>query len=217
MVFRWNQLQRSQNFLLLLDAWKESQLWWWTSPNQWKKVGMIEVDLLSWTDLNLLLLNEYAHCFSLNRLSYVKRNIWLCAEGNLSTGRLVYLFCVVCQIFCSGLPNTYISSFFASLDWYETICSNLWWVEFDIVMLFYAVHPMFSLFIVFFPLLTAGLKLFAKHSSQFGICLMDHYTSIFDVMSKLCGHINGELKKRSYTALESFLKQVFSVYWLFNV
>lgn len=32
--------------------------------------------------------------------------------------------------------------------------------------------------------------------------------SIFDVMSKHCGHINGELKKRSYTALESFLKQV---------
>lgn len=72
---------------------------------------------------------------------------------------------------------------------------------------------MFSLFIVFIYLFsTAGLKLFAKHSSQFGGCLMDHYMSIFDVMSKLCGHINGELKKRSYTALESFLKQVFSVY-----
>uniref|UniRef100_A0A671MAS8 DNA-dependent protein kinase catalytic subunit n=1 Tax=Sinocyclocheilus anshuiensis TaxID=1608454 RepID=A0A671MAS8_9TELE len=53
-----------------------------------------------------------------------------------------------------------------------------------------------------------GLKLFAKHSSQFGSCLMDHYMSIFDVMSKLCGHINAELKKSSYTALESFLKQV---------
>lgn len=38
---------------------------------------------------------------------------------------------------------------------------------------------------------------------------MDHYVSIFDVMSKHCGHINAELKKSSYTALESFLKQVF--------
>jgi len=54
--------------------------------------------------------------------------------------------------------------------------------------------------------------MFAKHSSQFGNCLMDHYMSIFDVMSKLCGHINGELKKSSYTALESFLKQVFLIY-----
>lgn len=59
-----------------------------------------------------------------------------------------------------------------------------------------------------YAVIFAGLKLFAKHSSQFGNCLMDHYMSIFDVMSKLCGHINGELKKSSYTALESFLKQV---------
>lgn len=60
--------------------------------------------------------------------------------------------------------------------------------------------------------LTAGLKLFTKHSNQFGSCLMDHYVSIFDVMSKLCGHINGELKKSSYVALESFLKQVCSLF-----
>uniref|UniRef100_A0A672S298 DNA-dependent protein kinase catalytic subunit n=1 Tax=Sinocyclocheilus grahami TaxID=75366 RepID=A0A672S298_SINGR len=59
-----------------------------------------------------------------------------------------------------------------------------------------------------YAVIFAGLKLFAKHSSQFGSCLMDHYMSIFDVMSKLCGHINVELKKSSYTALESFLKQV---------
>ncbi|KAF4110944.1 hypothetical protein G5714_007975 [Onychostoma macrolepis] len=59
-----------------------------------------------------------------------------------------------------------------------------------------------------YAVIFAGLKLFAKHSSQFGSSLMDHYMSIFDVMSKLCGHINGEMKKRSYTALESFLKQV---------
>uniref|UniRef100_A0A9J8AJD6 DNA-dependent protein kinase catalytic subunit n=1 Tax=Cyprinus carpio carpio TaxID=630221 RepID=A0A9J8AJD6_CYPCA len=59
-----------------------------------------------------------------------------------------------------------------------------------------------------YAVIFAGLKLFAKHSSQFGSCLMDHYMSIFDVMSKHCGHINAELKKSSYTALESFLKQV---------
>uniref|UniRef100_A0AAR2IVV3 DNA-dependent protein kinase catalytic subunit n=1 Tax=Pygocentrus nattereri TaxID=42514 RepID=A0AAR2IVV3_PYGNA len=54
----------------------------------------------------------------------------------------------------------------------------------------------------------AGLKLFAKHAGQFSSCLMDHYRTVFDVMSKLCGHINGEMKKTSYMALESFLKQV---------
>ncbi|XP_056629192.1 DNA-dependent protein kinase catalytic subunit isoform X2 [Triplophysa dalaica] len=59
-----------------------------------------------------------------------------------------------------------------------------------------------------YAVIFAGLKLFTKHSNQFGSCLMDNYVSIFDVMSKLCGHINGELKKSSYVALESFLKQV---------
>nr|XP_055063378.1 DNA-dependent protein kinase catalytic subunit [Misgurnus anguillicaudatus] len=59
-----------------------------------------------------------------------------------------------------------------------------------------------------YAVIFAGLRLFAKHSNQFGSCLMDHYMSIFEVMSKLCGHINAELKKSSYTALESFLKQV---------
>uniref|UniRef100_A0A8B9RNH4 DNA-dependent protein kinase catalytic subunit n=1 Tax=Astyanax mexicanus TaxID=7994 RepID=A0A8B9RNH4_ASTMX len=54
----------------------------------------------------------------------------------------------------------------------------------------------------------AGLKLFAKHAGQFSSCLMDHYRTVFDVMSKLCGHINAEMKKTSYSALESFLKQV---------
>ena len=56
--------------------------------------------------------------------------------------------------------------------------------------------------------LTAGLKLLGKHAAQFGSCLMDHYKALFDVMSKLCGHINGEMKKTSYYALEAFLKQV---------
>ncbi|KAG5837285.1 hypothetical protein ANANG_G00237680 [Anguilla anguilla] len=54
----------------------------------------------------------------------------------------------------------------------------------------------------------AGLRLFAKHAAQFSSCLMDHYRTVFDVMSKLCGHRNVEMKKASYYALESFLKQV---------
>ncbi|KAF4089760.1 hypothetical protein AMELA_G00069750 [Ameiurus melas] len=54
----------------------------------------------------------------------------------------------------------------------------------------------------------AALKLFTKHAGQFSSCLMDHYRTVFDVMSKLCGHINPEMKKTSYFALESFLKQV---------
>ncbi|CAK6951979.1 LOW QUALITY PROTEIN: DNA-dependent protein kinase catalytic subunit [Scomber scombrus] len=54
----------------------------------------------------------------------------------------------------------------------------------------------------------AGLRLLGRHASQFSSCLMDHYRALFDVMSKLCGHINGEMKKTSYYALESFLKQV---------
>lgn len=37
---------------------------------------------------------------------------------------------------------------------------------------------------------------------------MDNYRVLFDVMSKLCGHVNGEMKKTSYYALEAFLKQV---------
>ncbi|XP_023688567.2 DNA-dependent protein kinase catalytic subunit isoform X1 [Paramormyrops kingsleyae] len=57
----------------------------------------------------------------------------------------------------------------------------------------------------------AGLRLFARHSSQFSSCLMDHYKTVFDVMSKWCGHINVEMKKTSYYALESFLKQIASL------
>ncbi|XP_068437827.1 DNA-dependent protein kinase catalytic subunit [Clinocottus analis] len=54
----------------------------------------------------------------------------------------------------------------------------------------------------------AGLRLLARHASQFSSCLMDHYRALFEVMSKLCGHINPEMKKTSYYALEAFLKQV---------
>lgn len=55
---------------------------------------------------------------------------------------------------------------------------------------------------------TAGLRLIARHAYQFSSCLMENYRSLFEVMSKLCGHINAEMKKTSYYALESFLKQV---------
>lgn len=58
------------------------------------------------------------------------------------------------------------------------------------------------------PSKKAGLHLLARHAAQFSSCLMDHYRVLFDVMSKLCGHINGEMKKTSYYALEAFLKQV---------
>lgn len=62
--------------------------------------------------------------------------------------------------------------------------------------------------IISLPPKTAGLHLLARHAAQFSSCLMDHYRVLFDVMSKLCGHINGEMKKTSYYALEAFLKQV---------
>ncbi|XP_075945492.1 DNA-dependent protein kinase catalytic subunit-like isoform X1 [Anarhichas minor] len=54
----------------------------------------------------------------------------------------------------------------------------------------------------------AGLRLLARHASQFSSCLMDNYRALFEVMSRLCGHINAEMKKTSYYALEAFLKQV---------
>ncbi|XP_022045230.2 DNA-dependent protein kinase catalytic subunit [Acanthochromis polyacanthus] len=54
----------------------------------------------------------------------------------------------------------------------------------------------------------AGLRLLARHASQFSSCLIDHYRALFEIMSKLCGHINAEMKKTSYFALEAFLKQV---------
>ncbi|XP_034023252.1 DNA-dependent protein kinase catalytic subunit-like [Thalassophryne amazonica] len=54
----------------------------------------------------------------------------------------------------------------------------------------------------------AGLRLFARHACQFSSCLMDNCRVLFEVMCKLCGHINAEMKKTSYSALEAFLKQV---------
>lgn len=55
---------------------------------------------------------------------------------------------------------------------------------------------------------SAGLQLLAKHAFQFSTCFMDHYRTLFELMSNLCGHINPEMKKTSSYALEAFLKQV---------
>ncbi|XP_029447109.1 DNA-dependent protein kinase catalytic subunit isoform X2 [Rhinatrema bivittatum] len=54
----------------------------------------------------------------------------------------------------------------------------------------------------------AGLHMLAIHACQFGACLMDNYRSLFEVMSKWCGHTNAELKKAGHLALDSFLKQI---------
>ncbi|XP_030070017.1 DNA-dependent protein kinase catalytic subunit [Microcaecilia unicolor] len=57
----------------------------------------------------------------------------------------------------------------------------------------------------------AGLHMLAIHASQFGSCLMDNYRSLYEVMSKWCGHTNADLKKAGHLALESFLKQIASI------
>ncbi|XP_038665232.1 DNA-dependent protein kinase catalytic subunit isoform X1 [Scyliorhinus canicula] len=54
----------------------------------------------------------------------------------------------------------------------------------------------------------AGLRLFTLHASQFSTCLMDSYQTLFEMMSKWCGHSNAEMKKGGYAALESFLKEI---------
>ncbi|XP_051006522.1 DNA-dependent protein kinase catalytic subunit [Acomys russatus] len=54
----------------------------------------------------------------------------------------------------------------------------------------------------------AGLRLLTLHASQFTPCLLDSYTTLFEVLSKWCSHPNMELKKAAHSALESFLKQV---------
>uniref|UniRef100_A0A4W3HU56 DNA-dependent protein kinase catalytic subunit n=1 Tax=Callorhinchus milii TaxID=7868 RepID=A0A4W3HU56_CALMI len=69
-----------------------------------------------------------------------------------------------------------------------------------------AINPQIDLKRYAVPL--AGLRLFTLHSSQFGTCLMDNYRTVFEKMKKSCGHTNSEMKKASYSALESFLKQV---------
>ncbi|XP_078072249.1 DNA-dependent protein kinase catalytic subunit isoform X3 [Mustelus asterias] len=54
----------------------------------------------------------------------------------------------------------------------------------------------------------AGLRLFTLHASQFSTYLMDSYQTLFEMMSKWCGHSNAEVKKAGYAALESFLKEI---------
>uniref|UniRef100_A0A803SLW3 DNA-dependent protein kinase catalytic subunit n=1 Tax=Anolis carolinensis TaxID=28377 RepID=A0A803SLW3_ANOCA len=54
----------------------------------------------------------------------------------------------------------------------------------------------------------AGLQLFSKHSVQFSTCLLENYVSLFEVMSKWCGHQNVEVKKAAHSALDAFLKQI---------
>ncbi|XP_054250756.1 DNA-dependent protein kinase catalytic subunit [Indicator indicator] len=54
----------------------------------------------------------------------------------------------------------------------------------------------------------AGLQLFTWHAAQFGALLLDNYISLFETISKWCGHNNPELKKASHSALDSFLKQI---------
>ncbi|XP_041045109.1 DNA-dependent protein kinase catalytic subunit isoform X2 [Carcharodon carcharias] len=54
----------------------------------------------------------------------------------------------------------------------------------------------------------AGLRLFTLHATQFSTFLMDSYQTLFEMMSKWCGHSNMEVKKAGYAALESFLKEI---------
>ncbi|KAI1243372.1 hypothetical protein IHE44_0000969 [Lamprotornis superbus] len=54
----------------------------------------------------------------------------------------------------------------------------------------------------------AGLQLFIWHSAQFGALLMDNYVYLYEVFCKWCGHTHQELKKASYSALDSFTKQI---------
>ncbi|XP_077348787.1 DNA-dependent protein kinase catalytic subunit isoform X2 [Lithobates pipiens] len=54
----------------------------------------------------------------------------------------------------------------------------------------------------------AGLNIMALHASQFSNYLIENYRSLFEVMSKWCGHANHEMKRLAFIALESFLKQV---------
>uniref|UniRef100_A0A8U8BGC8 DNA-dependent protein kinase catalytic subunit n=1 Tax=Geospiza parvula TaxID=87175 RepID=A0A8U8BGC8_GEOPR len=65
-----------------------------------------------------------------------------------------------------------------------------------------AINPQVNLYV------NSGLQLFSWHSAQFGALLLDNYMSLYEVMSKWCGHTHQELKKASYSALDSFLKQI---------
>ncbi|MEE6464048.1 hypothetical protein FKM82_006146 [Ascaphus truei] len=58
------------------------------------------------------------------------------------------------------------------------------------------------------PQVETGLHLLTLHASQFSTYLMDNYRSLFEVMSKWCGHTNHDMKKLGFAALHSFLKQI---------
>ncbi|XP_053322155.1 DNA-dependent protein kinase catalytic subunit [Spea bombifrons] len=58
---------------------------------------------------------------------------------------------------------------------------------------------------------SAGLQLLACHASQFGSYLMENYQSLFQVVSKWCGHSNHEMRKLAVVAMDSFLKQVAAI------
>ncbi|KAM8966776.1 DNA-dependent protein kinase catalytic subunit [Pelodytes ibericus] len=58
---------------------------------------------------------------------------------------------------------------------------------------------------------SAGLQLLALHASQFNVYLMENYRSLFEVMSRWCGHSNHEMKKLSFAAMDSFLKQIAAI------
>ncbi|KAM4688942.1 DNA-dependent protein kinase catalytic subunit [Discoglossus pictus] len=55
---------------------------------------------------------------------------------------------------------------------------------------------------------SAGLNLLALHASQFSTYLMENYRSLYEIMSKWCGHTNPDMKKLAFAALDSFLKQI---------
>ncbi|KAJ6662088.1 hypothetical protein lerEdw1_012553 [Lerista edwardsae] len=62
-----------------------------------------------------------------------------------------------------------------------------------------------------YAVLVAGLHLFSMHAAQFTPCLLDNYISLYEIMSKWCGHQNAELKKAGHSALDAFLKQISAV------
>ncbi|XP_066480516.1 DNA-dependent protein kinase catalytic subunit [Tiliqua scincoides] len=62
-----------------------------------------------------------------------------------------------------------------------------------------------------YAVLVAGLHLFSVHAVQFTPCLLDNYISLYEIMSKWCGHQNAELKKAGHSALDAFLKQISAV------
>ncbi|XP_048363545.1 DNA-dependent protein kinase catalytic subunit isoform X2 [Sphaerodactylus townsendi] len=69
-----------------------------------------------------------------------------------------------------------------------------------------AINPQVDLKRYAVPL--AGLHLFSVHAVQFSTCLLDNCVSLFEVMSKWCGHQNAELRKAGNSALDAFLKQI---------